>query len=438
MKFNTSGPLNPLLHKDNIVERNELYNCLSIIKNSDEFVSIFGPRQFGKTTMLYQLQNILVPDRLGVAYIDFENMANFDISKFYKTTSNLVWDQMKDLLETDSRKYGIQKVTDQSSFIELLIYFANHTPKLHKLIFLFDEIGGIPYDIAWNSFLPTLRLIFNTGRGNGKNNVPYSKLRFVFAGTTDLIKYVGHNSPINNVCERIDLKEFSHEQVLDLTQNLSTFNESEKRIIAECIFYWCSGHPYITQRILAALEESHSKKGIRDLNKHINKLIEEKFIYGNDKNTTHIIKTLEANPGYKEALTPVYKAGSKLKDIDCREELTVLGFIETDPITNYLKPRNAIYKRRIRLLLGLSESSQITETYAANIFYKSVIFIFDTIPISIGKFLIEIIIRKDNPSTISSRILGWLIIIGVVLLALKILTPDLIISFYRFFYPEPK
>ena len=77
MIYNTSGPLNPKIHKHIILERKELNKSLILIKESDNYVAVSGPRQFGKTTLLYQIQDDLPANKFGVVYVDLENAGDY-------------------------------------------------------------------------------------------------------------------------------------------------------------------------------------------------------------------------------------------------------------------------------------------------------------------------------------------------------------------------
>ena len=60
-----------------------------------------------------------------------------------------------------------------------------------------------------------------------------------------------------------------------------------------------------------------------------------------------------------------------------------------------------------------------------------------TIPQTIGQFVLDIL-GRDKASVTTARLLGWMIIIGIILLATGVLTPELLINIWHFFFPEPK
>ena len=61
--------------------------------------------------------------------------------------------------------------------------------------------------------------------------------------------------------------------------------------------------------------------------------------------------------------------------------------------------------------------------------------IFFIIPQTIGQFVLDIL-GRDKASATTALILGWLIFTGLVLLAMDILTPNLIISSWNSFFPS--
>jgi len=436
MIYNTSGPLNPKIHKHIILERKELNKSLILIKESDNYVAVSGPRQFGKTTLLYQIQDDLPANKFGVVYIDLENAGDYKKNKFYNVISRTIMNSSLGLPENIKTTYPLDKVIDQDKFVEFLIFISEHTPKFQKLIFLIDEIGGVPQEIAWKSFLPSLRWIFNAGRGNGKEGRLCSRLRFVFAGSTDLLHYVGHNSPINNVCERVEIKEFDNEQVFRLTRKLEILGENQQKEIANSIYEWAGGHPYLTQKILSVVEGNIAAFSNGKSIKSLNELVESNIMSGQDKNVSHMVRMLESKPEYMTILYPVYKGVNK-KDVKYKEELITTGLLRIDDETHFLKPRNKIYFHLINSLLDVNAVKLKSDSRIQSKLLLAVINIISS-PKYIGEVVLETF-GRSNPAISTKIFWGYAIIITLLLLVLGFIDANTVskifITFWRFFFP---
>ena len=436
MIYNTNGPLNPVLHEKILVDRDELGKCLSLLKNSDCYLAIAGPRQFGKTTLLYQIQHNLPSSKYGVAYIDFENMGDYDKTKFYSVVSSNIWKNLRPALENVQKEYSTHKVIDQDGFIKFLIYVSEHAPKFQKIFFLLDEVGGMPREIAWTSFLPSLRSIFHIGRSSSKDRKACSRLRFVFAGSTDLLTYVKHNSPIYNVCERVDVNEFNKDQVLKLVRNLTVYNEDQQKEIAKIVFDWTEGHPYLTQKILSIVDENKiNMSNGSNSEKEINKLIESKILLGQDKNLSHLIKTLESKPDFKKIVYPIYKKEVNKKDVQYKEELLTEGLIKINAESHFLEPRNKVYFQAVNSLLEINPPVSELNTKSTIIgVMKNIL----SLPKYIGGFVLDTFGRHD--AELSTKILwGYVILAVTIWIAFgNVDITDVVKAFvdiWRFFFP---
>ena len=435
MIYNTSGPLNPTTHKQIILERKELNKSLDLIKTTDNYVAISGPRQFGKTTLLYQIGHKLPTNKFKVSYTDLENTGDYDKSQFYNIISRKILDELENSLENTDKKYPVNKIIDQDKFIEFLMFISRYS-KAQKLVFLIDEIGGMPKELAWKSFLPSLRWIFNTGRGNGKDGKLCNRIRFVFAGSTDLLHYVGHNSPINNVCEKIEIKEFDDTQVHQLTKRLETLREEQHAEISKFIYEWTGGHPYLTQKLLMTVEENITNNSNKKPLQTLNDLIESEILSGIDKNISHVIKTLEIKPEYMPILYPIYKGENK-KDVKYKEELITAGLLKIDNETHFLMPRNKIYFHTINSLLDINiVKLQNNSSIHSRLLVASVNTIL--LPKYLGEFALETF-GRSNPSQATKVIWGYILIFIFFLIVFGFIDIDLLIKyfidFWRFFFP---
>ena len=65
-------------------------------------------------------------------------------------------------------------------------------------------------------------------------------------------------------------------------------------------------------------------------------------------------------------------------------------------------------------------------------------FVFVVIPKTIGRLFFDLFGQGDKVALSSTIIVGYIAIIVVALLLLRVLSPNILVNLYRFFYPEPK
>ncbi len=80
--FKPGGPLAP---NDPVnIHRKELNEIHGQVERGDLYIALLSPRQTGKTTLLYQVQDELHGKGYGVVYLDLENLGGLDELTFYQ------------------------------------------------------------------------------------------------------------------------------------------------------------------------------------------------------------------------------------------------------------------------------------------------------------------------------------------------------------------
>ena len=118
-----------------------------------------------------------------------------------------------------------------------------------RVVVFVDEIDttiGLPFS---DDFFAAIRACYNT-RATAS---AYRRLSFVLLGVaspTDLIKDV-ERTPFN-VGRRIDLADFGFEEARALATGLHTDPACGEALLRRAL-HWTDGHPYLTQKLCAAL-----------------------------------------------------------------------------------------------------------------------------------------------------------------------------------------
>ena len=138
----------------------------------------------------------------------------------------------------------VQRFTDFLSDVVL-------TQIPERIAIFIDEIDSTLSLAFTDDFFAAIRVIYN----QRANHPEYDRLTFVLLGVvapTDLIK--DRNRTPFNIGQAIDLCEFSRTDAQALEVGLERFRPGQGALILDRIFYWTSGHPYLTQKLCAAAD----------------------------------------------------------------------------------------------------------------------------------------------------------------------------------------
>ncbi len=354
--FETSGVLNPEEHHNIIVNRVELDQIITHIENQDQYAVIQAPTQSGKTTLLYQIQSRLHQRAYGVVYLDLSSLDDLEPAQFYPMLCTEIQDGLgKLIVENKDANLAPEKVTNQISLLRYLRLVSEKTQQARKLVFMIDELSGLSEELT-SPFFSTLRSFFTRGRGISKDRDFYKKVMFIFAGNLDLDKLIqSKNSPLRNICELFKLNDFSQQQVLALAQNLQEFPPEIVEVIADCVHQWCEGHPYLTQRLLALIDESQECRNADQdsLCKVIEQLVKKDILCGSDANLTHVYNYLRnSDDYYRQAVVQILrsKPEERKETAPHAEELILMGIIKRSS-NLHLMIRNKIYEKALKRFL---------------------------------------------------------------------------------------
>lgn len=326
------------------IRRKELDEILHQVEHGDLYIALRSSRQTGKTTLLYQAQDELRNKGYGVVYLDLENLKGLNEPAFYQHLCNEIETKLKDLLNPDSVR-RINNIVNQPTFIDYLEAISRDISQARRIILMLDEVGGIPDDVS-NTFLSGIRWVLNAGRG--PSGEIYKKLMFVLAGALDLQLQVGRNSPLENVCQTISLDDFSLEQTRDLVDKLTDLTSEEKEGLAEAIYHWANGHPYLTQRLCYLIENcSEYRTGaLEEPEVFVKSLVEDEIIYADppDPNLNHILRHLGDDERYMRILHQILE-GQQKRGSETLRNLSVIGIVKRD--RGYYVIRNEIYREAL-------------------------------------------------------------------------------------------
>jgi len=217
------------------------------------YVALLGSRQTGKTSLLYQIRASLrqtpgyVAALVDLSPLDGQN----DEAECYRYICRELLTELTPVLtipEEDRRH--LLETASPISFRLFLSEVARKTPKA-RITVLLDEIGALQTDIG-DHFFSVLRSVFSSKDKESERE--FQKYFFVFAGAVDLFQLTaGQVSPLN-ICERVYLTDLDLSGIKFLLGNFARLRAEVEPGVAERLYAWTGGHPYLSQRLCAVIE----------------------------------------------------------------------------------------------------------------------------------------------------------------------------------------
>ncbi len=148
--FNTSGPCDPAQHYT--VMREALVAQGETLVAQGRFLTIFAPRQAGKTTYFQLLFRKLAQQSYLPVWVSFEGLKHASVEKFYKVLGHE--------LQRELAVYGIKTAETLTDSIDLQLYLEELQAQGRSLVLVIDEFEGVP-DVVLSDLLHTLRKIYH-------------------------------------------------------------------------------------------------------------------------------------------------------------------------------------------------------------------------------------------------------------------------------------
>lgn len=240
--FHTKGALRTG-HQTHVARRSDAEADLAIKR--EEYLYTVAPRQMGKTTLLKRLAGQMEIDGWQCCFVDLATLKGYPKTIWFERLTQKIARRLDCPVPHSAR--------NQSDFESFLFEQVglSRIDKPVRLALLFDEIEGLLKLQFSDEFLMVLRDLYQH-----REDYP-GRLVVAFAGAVDINTLVTDQSisPFN-VAEEIHIEDFSEEESYELTSKLSALNVPIDPRVHTAIYSWASGHPYLTQRICAEVENS--------------------------------------------------------------------------------------------------------------------------------------------------------------------------------------
>ncbi len=304
---------------------------------------VLTTRQMGKSSLMNRLGRQLQAEGVATALIDLTAIGSASLEEWYLSLLDDLQFQLS--LDTDSETWWENQaaLSPVKRFTNFFRDVALAESDGQVVIFI-DEVDSALNLQFSDDFFAAIRAIYNqtlTTENAGR-------LSFVLLGVAapnELIKSQ-HRTPFN-IGERIELEELGLSAARDVfVQGLP----AQEPPIVDRIYYWTSGHPYLTQRICQTIARDGRSHWTSD---EIDALTEQMFFtdraLAEESNLQFVNGRLLASP-QKEQLLRLYQKIHRKKHIfnderdPIQSELKLYGLVKTMP-DGHLGVRNHIYRQ---------------------------------------------------------------------------------------------
>ena len=302
-KFNTTGVCRPTKHYMADVST-KLAQTLNMVELGEYFV-INRPRQYGKTTILHALADILRKSGEYIVFsISFEGISDTSFEREEIFSPNFVRYLAKSIRpyspETTKELLDIApSVKNLDELSDFITYFSEKTDK--KVVLFIDEVDKSSNNQLFVSFLGMLRnkylvqddiKTFHAVVLAGLYDVKTLKLKLRPDDEQKL------NSPWNIAADfNVDMNLFPSEIKPMLDEYvMDTAITMDTQWVAERLFYYTSGYPFLVSKLCKTIDEqilpSKAEKtwAFNDIEEAVGRLLKE-----NNTNFDSLIKSLENN-----------------------------------------------------------------------------------------------------------------------------------------------
>jgi hypothetical protein len=308
-EFNVTGSCNPQRHY--MVDISHKFDEVVKLIGKGKYFTINRPRQYGKTTMLDELERHLPGEYLTV-YISFEGIGDAIFNDENKFTFGLIELFSESLrmhqpgIADEIMKIG-RDVSDLKSFGAFISQFVENVKK--NIVVLIDEVDKSSNNQLFLSFLGMLRnkyLLRERGKDftfqavilAGVHDVKSLKLKIREDGETKL------NSPWNIAADfNVDMS-FNPAEIKTMLTSYAGENDVKMdfNAISERIYYYTNGYPFLVSKICKNIAEEEpgqnpgwnpKKWTLDDIDWSFRWLTRESYT---TTNFDELVKNLENNP----------------------------------------------------------------------------------------------------------------------------------------------
>jgi len=354
-EFNVTGICLP--NKHYMVDISNKVSQVAVMVEKGQYFTINRARQYGKTTIIRQLEAVLLKKGYQVARISFEGVGDTPFENEGNFCQNII-DQISRAIDITNPEYAKAWINDSIKTYKELDVFLNEICKDKKVVLIIDETDKTSNNLVFLRFIGMLRDKY-LERGNPKRatfqsvilagvyDIKNLKLKMIQAGTHQLQDGEKRiNSPWN-IAASFDIDmSFSPPEIATMLVEYEKDHKTGMDIeaISKEIRAYTNGYPYLVSRICQKIDEELDKdwtiSGVQKSAKLI--LIEQTTLFDD------LIKNLENETDMKDLLHRIIIEGDEVHyNFDYPPIRTGLMFGILQKERELVKIHNRIFELRL-------------------------------------------------------------------------------------------
>ncbi|MEC9376440.1 MAG: AAA-like domain-containing protein, partial [Pseudomonadota bacterium] len=248
----------------------ELYDYLI----DGEYCHVLAHPQTGKTSLIANTSARLRDKGVAVAIVDLSQASSEEVSEnpgrwYYSIAYRIIRDLR---IRTDIQQWWKDRggLTNQQRFREFFLEIVLAETSIPVLICLDRIEATISQPLAQDLF-KTVRSCYDSRA----TEFQFQRLTFLLSGSASSNEIVPKiRDSVFEISRTIDLEDFNSKELLGLASGLGNL-ESNPQDVAQRVWHWTKGHPYLSQKVMRAL--SRRLNSSPNLS-HIDELVRNQFL----------------------------------------------------------------------------------------------------------------------------------------------------------------
>lgn len=330
-EFNITGTCIPHMHY--MVDTSKKLKSTIKLINKGKYFVINRPRQYGKTTALYMLEEMLNKDSEylvisisfeGIGDLIFENEESFSKAFLEIVERSLLFNNKELAAFLEKQENKVNNLKDLS---KILTEFIIKTGQ--KVVLMIDEVDKSSNNQLFLSFLGMLRnkyLLRNTGKD-------YTFHSVILAGVHDIktlkIKIrpddeEKYNSPWNIASDFDVDMSFSAEEIKTMLEDYVSIKKVELDMdyFAKRLYFYTSGYPFLVSKLCKIIDEKIMIEDELKWEKEYMDIAVKEILKDDNTNFDSLIKNIENNEELYDFVEKIVLNNE------------IISFIKTDSIIN--------------------------------------------------------------------------------------------------------
>lgn len=244
--------------------RTELEQLLKTCRERVRYYTIvYGGRQTGKTSLILRLSRELgqLPEPIPFCRVDFQSLPGASTEQAIR----FLCYQISNALKKHNKPINARQ--DEAPEEQYLADWLVARMPGGPLVLCLEELGALPNETR-DALANMIRALFGRRMDSGYESL----YRLVVVLTSGIELYelsATYQSPLKNVCELIYLPDLDEQETINLlTEGLAALKVGKPQVssLGKAIYSRVEGHPYLTQRLGAIIQEQIQQGGWAEVN----------------------------------------------------------------------------------------------------------------------------------------------------------------------------